>query len=228
MRAVCRGGVAACLLAWGALPVAWAQSITATPLLPPPGVPQVPLAAPSPPAPPAPAAPASPAAPAAPGFVPAASLPAAVPPPSTAPQAAPPVQAPPGQQPAQATPPPGQPTAPGAEAPAPGTFTPAPAVPVIWQPEKSAVLQILDKVSARSSTITVKVGSTAQYGPLSIAARACDVTTKDEAANATAFLDITDGHPDAPGFHGWMLASDPSVSMLQHPVYDVRVVGCGT
>ena len=41
-----------------------------------------------------------------------------------------------------------------------------------------------------------------------------------------SFLDITDSHPDAPSFHGWMLKSDPSVSMLQHPIYDVRVLGC--
>jgi hypothetical protein len=139
----------------------------------------------------------------------------------------PPTEAPETPQPAQVTPP-REPSAPqpAAEA-APGQFTSAPAVPVIWQPAGSAVLQILDKVNAQSATITVKVGSTAQFGPLAIAARACNVTTGDEAANATAFLDITDSHPDSPGFHGWMLKSDPSVSMLQHPVYDVRVVGCG-
>ena len=41
----------------------------------------------------------------------------------------------------------------------------------------------------------------------------------------TAFLIITDSHPDPPGFKGWMLRSDPSVSMLAHPLYDVRVLG---
>ena len=80
-------------------------------------------------------------------------------------------------------------------------------MPVTWQPAGSAVLQILDKVNAQSATVTVKVGSTAQFGPLAIAARACDVTTGDEATNATAFLDITDSHPDSPAFHGWMLES---------------------
>ena len=30
------------------------------------------------------------------------------------------------------------------------------------------------------------------------------------------------------GFRGWMLANNPSLSMLQHPIYDVRVVGCRT
>ena len=46
------------------------------------------------------------------------------------------------------------------------------------------------------------------------------------AAGFAAFLTITDSHADAPGFRGWMLANNPSLSMLQHPIYDVRVVGC--
>jgi hypothetical protein len=65
-----------------------------------------------------------------------------------------------------------------------------------------------------------------QYRTLTIAVRACDASTGDEKPDATAFLDITDSHPDEPSFHGWMLKSDPSVSMLQHPIYDVRVLGC--
>jgi len=109
---------------------------------------------------------------------------------------------------------------------APPAFTPAPAVPFAWQPGKDAELQVLDKVDAQATTLMVKVGSSVQYRSLTIAVRACDASTKDEHEDATAFLDITDSHPDEPGFHGWMLKSDPSVSMLQHPIYDVRVLGC--
>jgi hypothetical protein len=85
---------------------------------------------------------------------------------------------------------------------------------------------VLDKIDAQSTDLTVKVGSAVQYRSLTIAVRACDASTKDEKTDATAFLDITDSHPDEPSFHGWMLKSDPSVSMLQHPIYDVRVIGC--
>lgn len=99
-------------------------------------------------------------------------------------------------------------------------------MPVTWQPQGTAVLQVLDKVDAQSVTLTVKVGASAQSGSLTIAVRACDVSAPNQAQDATAFLDITDSHPDAPSFHGWMLKTDPSVSMLQHPIYDVRVLGC--
>ena len=88
------------------------------------------------------------------------------------------------------------------------------------------MLQLLDKVDAQSSTMTIKAGQSAQYGALTIAVRACDLSAPDEKPDATAFLDITDSHPDSASFHGWMLKSDPSVSMLQHPIYDVRVLGC--
>ena len=48
----------------------------------------------------------------------------------------------------------------------------------------------------------------------------------DQPADAAAYLTVTDSHPDSPGFDGWMLEQEPSVSMMQHPVYDLRVTGC--
>jgi hypothetical protein len=88
------------------------------------------------------------------------------------------------------------------------------------------MLQVLDKVNAQTTTLTVKVGQSATYGSLTIAVQACLVRPPDMSQDATAFLTITDSHPDQPGFKGWMLKSDPSLSMLEHPLYDVRVVGC--
>ena len=121
-------------------------------------------------------------------------------------------QASPAQPPAdQAKPPPAAPPA----APRPS-----------WLPQGTAELQVLDKVNAQNALLTVKVGQEAQFGSLSIQVQACDIRPPDQPQDAAAFLTITDSHADAPGFHGWMLANDPSLSMLQHPIYDVRVVGC--
>jgi hypothetical protein len=108
----------------------------------------------------------------------------------------------------------------------PSTFASAPPVPAIWQPQGIAVLQLLDKVDAQSATLTIKAGEAAKYGALTIAVRACDVSAPNGRPDATAFLDISDSHADLPSFHGWVLKSDPSVSMLQHPIFDVRVLGC--
>ena len=95
-----------------------------------------------------------------------------------------------------------------------------------WVPKQTALVQALDKVNARSKLLTIKVGQSATFGTLTIAVMACHVRPPDAPADATAFLTIADKNPQAPGFSGWMLKATPSVSMLAHPIYDVRVVGC--
>ncbi len=113
-------------------------------------------------------------------------------------------------------------------APAMTDYTPAPAVPLTWLPHGTAEVQALDKVDARNATLAVPVGQTATFGSLTIAVQACVVTPPDQPQNAAAFLVITDSHSGEPGFSGWMVAAAPSVSMLQNPIYDVRVTGCRT
>ena len=98
--------------------------------------------------------------------------------------------------------------------------------PNSWLPATTVKLQALDKVNAQAAALTVKVGQTATFGSLSITAKACVVRPPDQPADAAAFLDITDSHPDSANFDGWLLQAEPSLSMLQHPVYDLRVTGC--
>jgi hypothetical protein len=103
---------------------------------------------------------------------------------------------------------------------------PAPPPPA-WLPRGAAKLVLLDKVTAQPRDVTVPVGQSVTFGSLTIAVRACDVRPPDVPEDATALLDITDSHPGMPNFHGWMLVSAPAASMLEHPVYDVRLLGCG-
>jgi len=117
---------------------------------------------------------------------------------------------------------------PAAPTDTPGNFAPAPAAAVLWVPRGTAEVQALDKVNARNATLTVKVGQSATFGSLTIAVQACVVTAPDQKQDAAAFLVITDSHAGEPGFPGWMVADAPPVSMLQNPIYDVRVTGCRT
>jgi hypothetical protein len=107
---------------------------------------------------------------------------------------------------------------------APGV-PPAPA-PDAWLPRGGVELQALDKVTARTLKLSGRVGQAIHYGSLTITVRACVVRPPDQAADAAAFLDIADARPDMPRFSGWMLVSAPAVSMLEHPVYDIRMIGC--
>jgi hypothetical protein len=98
--------------------------------------------------------------------------------------------------------------------------------PNVWVPASVAKLQALDKVNAQATELTIKAGQSATFGSLTITVKACVVRPPDQPADAAAYLDVTDSHPDAPGFDGWMLEDEPSVSMMQHPIYDLRVTGC--
>ncbi len=98
-----------------------------------------------------------------------------------------------------------------------------------WVPRGGAELQVLDKVTARISVLRANVGQAAQYGTLTILVRACNARPPDEVPDAAAFLEMTDSRRAAGAervFRGWMFANAPGVSMLEHPVYDVRVLDC--
>jgi hypothetical protein len=90
-----------------------------------------------------------------------------------------------------------------------------------------AKLVALDKVNAQATELTIKVGQSATFESLTITVKACVTRPPDQPADAAVYLHVTDSHPDSPGFDGWMLEDEPSVSMLQHPIYDIRVAGCG-
>jgi hypothetical protein len=111
------------------------------------------------------------------------------------------------------------------QAPPPNPDGPRP-LQLTWVPQAVAQLQVLDKVNAQNAVLEVKVGQQAQFASLNIQVQACDTHPPDQPQDSAAFLAITDSRSGAPSFRGWMLANEPSASMLQSPIYDVRVVAC--
>lgn len=98
-----------------------------------------------------------------------------------------------------------------------------------WQAHDGAELQALDKVNARTARLTAKVGEPVHYGTLTVTVKACRAQAEGQGDDAEAWLEITDSRIArgvVPVFSGWMFANAPSVSMLEHPVYDIRVLGC--
>lgn len=92
-----------------------------------------------------------------------------------------------------------------------------------------AVLQALDKVTARVSRLEVPVGQEVEFGTLTIAVRACRSTRPEEPPESAAFLQVEDAPPAGEArrvFSGWMFASSPAVSAMTHPVYDIWVNSC--
>lgn len=96
-------------------------------------------------------------------------------------------------------------------------------------PEPIAILQGLDKISARTSRIEAPVGSTVHFGTLSIAVRDCEQSPPEDSPENAAFLQIYETPPGEDAkrlFSGWMFSSSPALSELQHPVYDVTLLAC--
>ncbi|OAN42936.1 hypothetical protein A6A04_09520 [Paramagnetospirillum marisnigri] len=92
-----------------------------------------------------------------------------------------------------------------------------------------AILQGLDKVTARVVTIEAPVGVPVRMGALEIVARACKKRRPEDQPESAAFLDIWELRPDLPAtglFRGWMFASSPALSAMEHPVYDIWVLDC--
>ena len=110
-----------------------------------------------------------------------------------------------------------------------------------------ATLRALDKITGRSTDIEVFVGQPVVFGSLKVELEVCYQTPPEEAPESAAFLKIFSTQPvavetmdaavDANAvetvseenpelFSGWMYASSPGLSALEHPVYDVWVIRC--
>ena len=117
-----------------------------------------------------------------------------------------------------------------------------------YQPYSAATLRALDKITGRSTDIDVEVGTPIVFGSLRIEMKSCFQTPPELPPESAAVLDIkstqslpeaaedkltstvgTDRALDEPQlFLGWMFASSPGLSALEHPVYDVWVISCKT
>ena len=96
-------------------------------------------------------------------------------------------------------------------------------------PAEKVILGCLDKVTARVSTVEATVGEVASFGNLKIMVRKAEKSRPEDPPETTAFIEILEDKPNEPVavvFRGWMFASTPSASAMEHPVYDVWVVGC--
>ncbi|MDW8342561.1 MAG: DUF2155 domain-containing protein [Geminicoccaceae bacterium] len=98
------------------------------------------------------------------------------------------------------------------------------------EPHRVAVLRALDKVTARVSTLEAPVDATTRFGTLLVTPRACLVAPPIDPPERAAFLEIREidrrSGRELLRFSGWMFASSPGLSALEHPIYDVWLLDC--
>jgi hypothetical protein len=97
-------------------------------------------------------------------------------------------------------------------------------------PEPVALLQGLDKITARVSKFEAPVAAPVRFGTFLIRVRDCEKNPPEEAPGSAAFVEIDDMRPGEDRarrvFSGWMFAASPALSSLEHPVYDVNLLDC--
>ena len=92
-----------------------------------------------------------------------------------------------------------------------------------------AVLQGLDKTTARVSTFELNINERGTFGTLIIKVRACRKRPPTEPPESAVYVEVLDkkiGEEPTDLFAGWMFASSPTLNSLEHPVYDVWVLKC--
>ena len=93
----------------------------------------------------------------------------------------------------------------------------------------SATLRAVDKITARVTDLTITLNEPVTFGTLEIVMRYCHKRPPEDTPEVFAFLEVDDNPPEAESyraFTGWLFASTPALSALEHPVYDVWVIDC--
>jgi len=100
----------------------------------------------------------------------------------------------------------------------------------------TAVLQVLDKVTAETLRFAAPIGRRVRYKTLVVETRACETRPGvNGMVRSSVYLTIdalaasTSGGPPVSRqvFKGWMFADQPAAHALEHPVYDLWLVACG-
>ncbi|MEO1475895.1 MAG: DUF2155 domain-containing protein [Pseudomonadota bacterium] len=118
---------------------------------------------------------------------------------------------------------------------------------IYYRQFETATLRALDKITGRSTDIDVEADDPVVFGSLNVELKSCFQTPPELPPESAAFLTIhstqavqvenMDDAVDAENvdtvsdenprlFSGWMYASSPGLSALEHPVYDIWVIRC--
>lgn len=89
-----------------------------------------------------------------------------------------------------------------------------------------AALRFLDKLTSETGDVTLSRGQSAKFGRLVVQLDSCRYPTGNPASDSEAHLTILEEATQTSLFSGWMLASSPALSALDHPRYDVWVLSC--
>jgi hypothetical protein len=88
----------------------------------------------------------------------------------------------------------------------------------------------LDKITAKTSEITINIGETKRFGPLEIKVLKCGKVRLENKDDNVAYLQVKDVSENENEkvfiFNGWTFSSVPSMTPFDHAIYDLQLVNC--
>lgn len=98
-----------------------------------------------------------------------------------------------------------------------------------WMETPTGSVKVLNKIYTRNKEVTLKKGVEAKEGSLHIKLEKCFRQPESDKKESSALLLISESFKSQPTkeiFHGWMFSASPAISALEHPIYDVILMGC--
>ena len=91
-------------------------------------------------------------------------------------------------------------------------------------------LKILDKISSKNTLVKLRNGELITFKDLSIKSLKCKNSEFDDDPEITAYMQVQDvtlkNNDQVFVFNGWTFSSSPSISLFDHPVYDIWLTKC--
>lgn len=94
---------------------------------------------------------------------------------------------------------------------------------------KRMMIRGVDKITGRVSTLEATVGQSLEYGTLTIFPEKCLTKPQEEMPENAAFFRIFEKdieNKQKSVFKGWMFSSNPALSAMEHPRYDIWLLHC--
>ena len=110
-----------------------------------------------------------------------------------------------------------------------GTFFYLPPVSAADIATNKMILRGVDKITGRVSTMDATIHQPLQFGTLTIIPERCLTKPQEEMPENAVYLQIFETVKEAPQkqiFKGWMFSSNPALSPLEHPIYDIWLLSC--
>tara|TARA_B100001029_G_C15051337_1_gene450934 strand:+ start:402 stop:872 length:471 start_codon:yes stop_codon:yes gene_type:complete len=90
----------------------------------------------------------------------------------------------------------------------------------------TASISVLNKITANVEKLDIRLKKNYKYGELRIYPIDCYISSPDEKSETAIYLNVYHVSKDEKIFSGWMLKTLPSISAIEHPIYDIWVNEC--